>query len=102
MRGKNDEFYLVLTMKIQKKMKKYLKKVLTNHFSCAILFKRSRKTALEMPKCRAAARTVAPVSIMYTASSQARFSMVSVIYSPPMLCADRKTYALTPEDIPEA
>ena len=52
MRGKNDEFYLVLTMKIQKKMKKYLKKVLTNHFSCAILFKRSRKTALEMPKCR--------------------------------------------------
>ena len=41
-----------MTMKIQKKMKKYLKKVLTNHFSCAILFKRSRKTALEMPKCR--------------------------------------------------
>ena len=52
MRGKNDEFYLVLAMKIQKKMEKYLKKVLTNHFSCAILFKRSRKTALEMPKCR--------------------------------------------------
>ena len=52
MRGENDEFYLVLTMKNPKKMKKYLKKVLTNHFSCAILFKRSRKTALEMPKCR--------------------------------------------------
>ena len=34
---------------------------------------------LEIPKCCAAARTVAPVSIMYTASSQALCSIKSAI-----------------------
>ena len=46
-----------------------------------------------MPKCWAAARTVAPVSIMYTANAQARSSMVSDMISPPMLCATKKLYA---------
>ena len=47
---------------------------------------------LEIPKCFAAARTVAPVSMMYTASSQALCSMVWLNCLPPMLCAE-KTYA---------
>ena len=45
-----------------------------------------------MPKCRAAARTVAPVSIMYTANSQARLHRQSFISYPPMLCAAEKAY----------
>ena len=36
------------------------------------------------------ARTVAPVSIMYTARSRARSSNGSVICTPPMLCAAGK------------
>ena len=39
-----------------------------------------------MPNCFAAERTVAPVSIMYTANAQARCSKFVVIGSPPMLC----------------
>ena len=41
---------------------------------------------LDMLKWVAAVRTVAPVSMMYTASSRERFRMVSVIGIPPMLC----------------
>ena len=37
---------------------------------------------LEIPKCFAAARTVAPVSMMYTASCRARSSILSVIKYP--------------------
>ena len=47
---------------------------------------------LDIPNFFAAARTVAPVSIMYTANSQARSSMVSDMISPPMLCATGKYY----------
>jgi hypothetical protein len=36
-----------------------------------------------MPKCFAAVRTVAPVSMMYTARSQARCSIVPSIIFPP-------------------
>ena len=48
----------------------------------------------EIWKWFAVARTVEPVSIMYTASSQALFSMVSDIDFPPMLCAAGKIYAV--------
>ena len=41
----------------------------------------------DIPKCFAAARTVALFSIMYTANWQALSSMVSIIVVPPMLCA---------------
>ena len=41
---------------------------------------------LDTPKWAAAVRTVAPVSMMYTASWRERFRMVSVMGIPPMLC----------------
>ena len=49
---------------------------------------------LEIPNCRAAERTVPPVSIMYTASLWARSSMVRSIGFPPILLCAEKLYAL--------
>jgi hypothetical protein len=48
----------------------------------------------EIPKWLAAERTVAPFSMMYTASSQALSSMVSAIVTPPMLCSAKRIYVL--------